>query len=41
MMGKTRVIMFYLPEGGKFAQDNFKSLVLRWMSKKVADLGEI
>lgn len=33
--------MFYLPEGGKFGRDNFKSLVLRYMIRKQDDMREI
>ena len=31
----------YLSEDGKFGQDNFKSVVLRWTISKQADTGEI
>ena len=33
--------MFYLSEDGKFGQDNFKSVVLRWTINKQADIREI
>lgn len=36
-----RMIMFYLPKGGTFGRDNFKSLVLRYMIRKQDGMGEI